>query len=1202
MRMLINSIWTTPNSRSPESIRANKFNAEQFNEAFGEMVASKLDFRGDAKFWVNWAVRNQENPEMHPLIPNQDIEESQPHEDTYRGLYEVIPLKVETRIPRLPWGSQKALIINLESSIELSKAQEEANTIQQLMESRGFDTTVVCAREDDDPKNLRSILASNHWDIIHFCGHMSVEDGQYIGHSGGLTATEFVASCCRAGPPRLVILNACKSGDTSVETDIAGISGPIAEQFCIRGVDAVVATRWEIWDVAARDFSIGFWRHVTQSTPQISIEKAVPIDVRSALLFARRGLKSLHPNRDACWLAYALFESREDGCVIPSQAMMIPETMPGERHPPYIDIRNHTMICEHLSPGAAGLYLMSAPACAGKTSISKLALQTLGFDAELIEICYHSARHDLLLKTVETIKNQLERIDQAPLLPLIIDDTEVLINHFGTGIFETLLQISRVVPLLLITRERQEHMGMYMFPFEKYGLDPDELIHLKPHTMTPVSLAVYMETHFGVQLGMEEALNLCVRMNSTFFGMPKFVDSFVNSETNLNLLECPRDAPLLNRLSTISDEEILAIQMISELTTPIACKLRCMVAWDKLAKEGVVQTQSGVFETLCSLDILQDWFDTDEIPSEDEFHEVLEKIPAFLKDITIPDEDMQALIDLDDPNNPALPKHPIFTKLFTAFTINTYVAEEVKRWEKHKDLALAMRFAMNALLAIDPTGQMPYLSDGYDNPEMEIRINQPIENEKRKFTGQNLLSILRAGTNQKTNILDNELKIWFKNPKKMMDAIEEIPDSILFELRCRIPSLSISTCKFLGEFIIAHMDKFQTSNPAKAALIYQLWLKGSYLSMDEFWKTDKWNQLKEESKNTFLKNDPESEIIWRMKEINYQANHLLMFKSHAEREIDLLIASKEALSIESESRHELMLLHYDFGQILLRHILFSSKDYTYHAFCCHVEKLGEQLSRPPSGGFDDSGRIPDFERFFQFFRLCQLLIQQRAELEQESDAKTELSWIRDLMETAVQMGQMKRNLDLRKALMSEAASRSIALHQRNDITWTDLDLRIRARQLRKLRDRVWNDIESPPKWITEELAPHLVRSFDPTFPLPPFIREKIPKHLWKQIPEDTWIKTIDSAFGQVTRTKGNENLNFTHILRHDSATDQEMDRYLGAQSALCVSRVAALMWRGTSNMDHLAKPFGQIAATFPELLTEQERKDAERFRPPPSHS
>jgi len=1165
-------------------------------------VTSQVNFRGKSIFWVDWAVRNQQKPDLNPLIPDNDIAESQPHADSFLGLHEVIPYKIDTRIPRLPWGSQKALIINLVSEKKLSETHGESSTIQQLMESSGLDTKVVFAHEDDDPNKLRLVLASNHWDIIHFCGHMSVTDNQFIGQSGGLTAAQFVASCCRAGPPRLVILNACKSGDTSTVTDVAGISGPIAEQFCIRGVDAVIATRWDIWDVAAKDFSIGFWMYLARVINQISDREAVSIDVRSAVLFARKGLKSLHPNRDACWLAYALFESRKDGCIIPSQNIVIPGVMPGEYHPPFIDIHNHTMICEHLSPGSAGLYLMSAPACTGKTSISKLTLQTLGFDNEMIDECYQSTRHDHLLKTIEVIKNQLERIDEAPLLPLIIDDAEILINHVGSGIFQSLLQISRVVPLLLITRERTEHQGLYMFPFEKFGLNPDELIHLKPHIMTPVGLAAYMEAHFGVQLNTKEALNLSVRMNGTFFAMPKFVESYAESKTNLDLLECPRNAPLLNRLSTISDEEILAIQMISELETPIACKLRCMVAWDKLAKKGIVQNKSGVFETLCSLDILQDWFDADEIPSDGEINEVLQKIPAFLRDIMIPDEDMQTLIDLDDPNNPALPKHPIFTKLFTAYTINTYISDEVKQWAKHKDLALAMRFAMNALLAIDPTGQMSYLSDGYDKPEMEIKINQPIENETRNFSALQLLSILRAGTNQTTNILDEELKIWFDNPQKLMDAITQMPDLILFELRGRIPSLSIPTCKLLGEFIIAHVDQFQTSNPAEAALMYQLWLKGSYLSQDKIWRTPKWKGLKEESRNTFLKNGPKSETIWRMKEINYQAHHLLMFKSHTERELDLLITSKEALSIESELRHELMLLHYDFGQILLRHILFSSKDYTFHAFCCHVEKLAEQFSQPPSKMFDDKDQIPNFERYFQFFRLCQLLIQQRAELQQDSDARSELSWIRDLMETAVQMGQMKKNPNLRKALMSEAASRSIALNRRNDISWTDIDLRIRARQLRELRDRVWKDIGAPPKWITEELAPHLVRSFDPSFPLPPFMREKIPRELWGEMPAENWIQVIDSAFEKLVGTTYQKTLDLTHILRHDSATDQEMDHYLGAQSALCVSRVAALMWRGTRDMGRLAKPFGQIAATYPELLSEQERKDAERFRPPPSHS
>jgi hypothetical protein len=327
-----------------------------------------------------------------------------------------------------------------------------------------------------------------------------------------------------------------------------------------------------------------------------------------------------------------------------------------------------------------------------------------------------------------------------------------------------------------------------------------------------------------------------------------------------------------------------------------------------------------------------------------------------------------------------------------------------------------------------------------------------------------------------------------------------------------------------------------------------------------------------------------------------------MFKSHAERELDILIASKEALSIESELRHELMLLHYDFGQILLRHILFSIKDYTYHAFCCHVKKLGEQFSKPPSMVFDDKDKVLSFESHFQFFRLCQLLIQQRAELQQESDARSELSWIRDLMETAIQMGQMKKNPDLRKALMSEVASRSIALDRRNDLSWNDLDQRIRARQLRELRNRVWKDIEEPPKWITEELVPHLIRTFDPSFPLPPFMREKIPKNLWRQIPPENWIEVIDNSFEKLTGAKFQETSDFTQILQHDSASNEELDRYLGPQSALCVSRVAALMWRGTRDMDHLAKPFGQIAATYPELLTEEEKNDAERFRSPPSHS
>jgi hypothetical protein len=116
------------------------------------------------------------------------------------------------------------------------------------------------------------------------------------------------------------------------------------------------------------------------------------------------------------------------------------------------------------------------------------------------------------------------------------------------------------------------------------------------------------------------------------------------------------------------------------------------------------------------------------------------------------------------------------------------------------------------------------------------------------------------------------------------------------------------------------------------------------------------------------------------------------------------------------------------------------------------------------------------------------------------------------------------------------------------------------------------------------------------------MREKIPKNLWRQIPPENWIEVIDNSFEKLTGAKFQETSDFTQILQHDSASNEELDRYLGPQSALCVSRVAALMWRGTRDMDHLAKPFGQIAATYPELLTEEEKNDAERFRSPPSHS
>ena len=431
--------------------------------------------------WVHWGRKNQIDPVTHKFIPDENQPES------YTGLEEIITEIHQTKIPRLPWGSQKALIVTLTTnSYPLLESISEKDCVQKILSKAGFSVNEINADENDDPNILRAKLASNHWDIIHFIGHLKVDEKHFIGHSGGLKAADFVASCCRAGPPRLVILNACRSGDQSVETDTSGLSGPIAEQFCHRGVDCVIGTRWDIWDKAATEFSRFFWEHITQGLGPFEMENEVRFEVESALLKTRLKLKEKFPTRDACWLAYMLFTSRKDGCVIPPQELVIPQFVPDMTHPAYIDIHNHTQICEHLAPGGSGLYLMSAPACTGKTTVSILALQTLGFSKQEIESSYISLRHDESLETIDRLHSIVKSIDSAPFFPLIIDDSERVAAYFGSGIEDKILRISKYFPVLLISRENHADQGLQYLPFWLKDHDSDEIIRLTLTFRLPV--------------------------------------------------------------------------------------------------------------------------------------------------------------------------------------------------------------------------------------------------------------------------------------------------------------------------------------------------------------------------------------------------------------------------------------------------------------------------------------------------------------------------------------------------------------------------------------------------------------------------------------------------------------------------------------------------------------------------------------------
>jgi hypothetical protein len=57
--------------------------------------------------WIHWGRKNQLDPETHIFIPDENQPES------YTGLEKIITENHQTKIPRLPWGSQKALIVTL---------------------------------------------------------------------------------------------------------------------------------------------------------------------------------------------------------------------------------------------------------------------------------------------------------------------------------------------------------------------------------------------------------------------------------------------------------------------------------------------------------------------------------------------------------------------------------------------------------------------------------------------------------------------------------------------------------------------------------------------------------------------------------------------------------------------------------------------------------------------------------------------------------------------------------------------------------------------------------------------------------------------------------------------------------------------------------------------------------------------------------
>jgi len=238
------------------------------------------------------------------------------------------------------------------------------------------------------------------------------------------------------------------------------------------------------------------------------------------------------------------------------------------------------------------------------------------------------------------------------------------------------------------------------------------------------------------------------------------------------------------------------------------------------------------------------------------------------------------------------------------------------------------------------------------------------------------------------------------------------------------------------------------------------------------------------------------------------------------------------------------------------------------------------------------------EHYWLWFRIGLALFNQRIELRQQSDAKEELVWIRNLMATASEIGQM--HPDLRRALMSEAVSRMMSLKRRDDIRWSQSQNKIRAKILRDMRDRAVQDSIEEEVWIIDELHPHIMYGFDSHNPLPHPLRDKFPNPpVTKQV-EEEYKRIMQEVYEKMGIQIPDKLFDFSPILRFESATNIQMDNELGAYDALTISRTAAFLWRAVMDMGEAARNIGSFAGRYHEHLTPEEKAAADEFLHYPS--
>lgn len=120
---------------------------------------------------------------------------------------------------------------------------------------------------------LQELLQAGPWHVVHFIGHggtdssgggvLALED-EDTGHAAHVSARRFARLLHASRPvPRLVVLNACSSGESAADDLLSSTAASIVHS----GISAAVAMQFAVSDPAALAFARGFYRALGLNAP-----------------------------------------------------------------------------------------------------------------------------------------------------------------------------------------------------------------------------------------------------------------------------------------------------------------------------------------------------------------------------------------------------------------------------------------------------------------------------------------------------------------------------------------------------------------------------------------------------------------------------------------------------------------------------------------------------------------------------------------------------------------------------------------------------------------------------------------------------------------------------------------------------------------------------------------------------------------------